>query len=105
MDRDKGNPKNGTFWGFRGGVLFWDPRGTPPPLEGGSRIPDFKDPFSGPPLGVPVWTFPNRPIILNNGPKANPKISYLFIGPIISIYRPHKFDGGFMGHDWAWLLN
>ena len=25
--------------------------------------------------------------------------------PFISIYRPHKFDGGFMGHDWAWLLN
>jgi hypothetical protein len=24
---------------------------------------------------------------------------------IALIYRPHKFDGGFMGHVWAWLLN
>ena len=49
MDRDKGNPKNGTFWGFRGGVLFWDRRGTPPSKGGGSRIqgPVFGTPFGG----------------------------------------------------------
>ena len=78
MDRDKGNPKNGTFWGFRGGVLFWDPRGTPPPKEGGSRIPDFQDPFSGPPKGVPVWTFPNRPDREAIGPERNKNPKTLF---------------------------
>ena len=64
MYRDKGNPKNGTFWAFLGfsGV----PRGYPPggplfdyrdPLWG-SPGPDFGTRFRDPFKGVPVFGFP-----------------------------------------------
>jgi hypothetical protein len=40
-------------------------------------------------------------------PGASQKSSKMSIFDLfkMSIYRPHKFNGGFMGHDWAWLLN
>ena len=52
------------FGVFGGGYFFGTPGVPPPPLEGGSRIPDFKDPFSGPPLGVPVFgSFQKHPLL------------------------------------------
>ena len=55
------------LFGVFGGGTFWGPRGTPPSKGGGSRIPDFKDPFSGPPLGVPVFGPSQKQPLLKKG--------------------------------------
>ena len=47
-----------------------------------------------------IFDNPSKMLIFDNSSKMS--IFDLFIA---LIYRPHKFDGGFMGHDWAWLLN
>ena len=61
MDRDKGNPKNGTFWGFRGGGTFLGPPGYPPLLWRGVQDSRFQGPVFGTPFGGSGLDFPKPP--------------------------------------------
>ena len=91
MDRDKGNPKNGTFWGFRGGGYFFGTPGVPPLLwRGGPGFPISRTRFRD-----PLWGFRFGPLqtgrrVKHRGPKKRNSKLCLHLSVLCRFLDPSK---------------